>query len=237
MVQLAMGKPAFAPDGAMARQRKMSSRTGDVLTVDWLIDEVRSRVNDIVTGQKVSDKEMSREEAGVIGEQVAVGAIKYSVLKVGTGVTAAFDIEKSVSLTGDSGPYLQYTYARTQSLLRKAGKNESRIMNQESRVKNEMQRVGKENKDAVMRSEELELLRLLVRFEDVVRGAAERYSPNVVANYLFEVAQVFNLFYQRLPILKEDEGVRGFRLGLTVAVGKVMRLGLDLLGIRAPERM
>jgi arginyl-tRNA synthetase len=225
--------------------RKMSSRTGDVLTVDWLIDEVRSRVNDIVTGQKVSDKEMSVEEAGVIGEQVTIGAIKYSVLKVGTGVTAAFDIEKSVSLTGNSGPYLQYTYARTQSVLRRAGKNELRIMNQESRIKNDgMRKMGEENKDAVMRSEELELLRLLVRFEDVVRGAAERYSPNVVANYLFEVAQVFNLFYQKLPILKpsssegkEDEGVRGFRLGLTAAVGNVMRLGLDLLGIKAPDRM
>ena len=76
-----------------------------------------------------------------------------------------------------------------------------------------------------------------MRFEDVVREAAERYSPNVVANYLFELAQVFNLFYQKLPILKEEGGVRGFRLGLTVAVGKVMQLGLDLLGIKAPERM
>ena len=95
--------------------RKMSSRTGDVLTVDWLIDEVRSRVDNIVLEQRLSS-----EEVGFVGEQVTIGAIKYSVLKVGTGADVAFDIEKSVSLEGNSGPYLQYVYARIQSLLRKA---------------------------------------------------------------------------------------------------------------------
>ena len=82
----------------------------------------------------------------------------------------------------------------------------------------------------------MDLLRLLMRFEDVVRESAERYSPNVVANYLFELAKAFNLFYQKLPILKEGEA-RDFRLALAYGVGKVMRLGLDLLGIKAPERM
>ena len=205
--------------------RKMSSRTGDVLTVDWLIDEVKSRVGRFITEQNVS-----REEAALIGEQITIGAIKYSVLKVGTGVTAAFDIEKSVSLTGKSGPYLQYTYARTQSVLRKAAVSE---------VSGLLRHVHLHERGLAMTMdrEELDLLRMLVRFEDVVRGAAERYSPNVIANYLFELAQAFNLFYQKLPILKEGTEVREFRLGLTVAVGKVMRLGLDLLGIKAPERM
>ncbi len=205
--------------------RKMSSRTGEVLTVDWLIDEVRSRVNNLITEQKISAEDVDK-----VAEQIAIGAIKYSVLRVATSQNVAFDIEKSVSLTGNSGPYLQYTFARTQSVLRK-----SQISNFKSQILSQISNPE---------GEELMLLRLLVRFEGVVREAAEKYAPNIICNYLFSLAQAFNLFYQKLPILtpiksglKETGEIRDLRLALTAGTGKVMRSGLELLGIIAPERM
>ena len=215
--------------------RKMSSRTGDILTVDWLIDEVRSRVNDLITEQKISAEEVDR-----VTEQIAIGAIKYSVLRVATSQNVAFDIEKSVSLTGNSGPYLQYTYARTQSVLRK-----SKVKSQKSKVSHKGTRFNEPSQvksqklqnDYQLREEEVALLRLLVRFEGVVREAAEKYAPNIICNYLYILAQAFNLFYQKLPILKETGAVRDLRLALTAGSGKVLRSGLELLGIKAPERM
>ncbi|MBU3979647.1 arginine--tRNA ligase, partial [Patescibacteria group bacterium] len=135
-------------------------------------------------------------------------------------------IEKSVSLTGNSGPYLQYTYARTQSVLRKS-KVKSPTFAKAS--------AGRQN--SKLEHEELMLLRILVRFEGVVREAAEKYAPNIICNYLFSLAQAFNLFYQKLPILKETGAVRDLRLALTAGTGKVIRIGLQLLGIEAPERM
>lgn len=211
--------------------RKMSSRTGDVLTVDWLIDEVRSRVNNLITEQKIL-----AEEADKVAEQIAIGAIKYSVLRVATSQNVAFDIEKSVSLEGNSGPYLQYTYARTQSVIRR-----SKIKNQRSKIQLKTQNL---KNDYRLQNEELVLLRLLVKFEGVVREAAEKYAPNIICNYLFVLAQAFNLFYQKLPILtpigsglKETGEVRDLRLALTAGTGKVIRSGLELLGIKAPERM
>jgi arginyl-tRNA synthetase len=199
--------------------RKMSSRTGDILTVDWLIDEVKNRVKGIITEQKIST-----EEADMIVEKITIGAIKYSVLRVGTEADVAFDIEKSVSLEGNSGPYLQYTYARTQSVLRKAEFSKHPLIKGRLNVED-------------LKPEELELLRQLVRFENVVGEAAERYAPNIVSNYLFVLAQAFNLFYQKLPILKETGAARDLRLVLTIGTGKVIRSGLELLGIQTPERM
>ncbi len=202
--------------------RKMSSRTGDILTVDWLIDEVRSRVNNLITEQKISTEEIDK-----VVEQIAIGAIKYSVLRVATSQNVAFDIEKSVSLEGNSGPYLQYTYARTQSVLRKSEiQNPKFETNSKFKIQN-----------SKLEQEELKLLRILVKFEGVVREAAEKYAPNIICNYLFSLAQAFNLFYQKLPILKETGEIRDLRLALTAGTGKVMHMGLELLGIMAPERM
>jgi arginyl-tRNA synthetase len=216
--------------------RKMSSRTGDILTVDWLIDEVRSRVNNLITEQKIS-----AEEADKVAEQIAIGAIKYSVLRVATSQNVAFDIEKSVSLEGNSGPYLQYTFARTQSVLRKSAVIARSETTKQSSLSLErsrgLPRPALAGLAMTLSIEESDLLRLLGRFEGTVREAAEKYSPNIICNYLFSLAQAFNLFYQKLPILKETGEVRDLRLALTAGTGKVIKLGLQLLGIEAPERM
>lgn len=196
--------------------RKMSSRTGDVLTVDWLIDQVKKRAEELMSEDKLEPADREK-----VLEQIAIGAIKYSVLQVGTTQNVTFDIKKSVSLDGNSGPYLQYTFARTQSVLLKAG----------ATVNNSQLTTNK------FEPEERELLRLLAKFDEVVIDAAERLAPNILATYLFELAQSFNLFYQKHQILKAEGESRDFRLFLTAKTGETIKKGLNLLGIESPEKM
>lgn len=195
---------------------KMSSRLGNVFTAEQLLKEAKAEIQAIL-----EKSDYSSEEREKIVERVAVAAIKYSFLKVAIHQEIAFDLQESISFDGNSGPYLQYTYARTQSVLRKAGISNFQFPNSNFKLE----------------KEELELLRVLVRFEDAVRSAAERYAPNILCNYLFGLAQVFNLFYQKLPILKAEGEVKDLRLALTEATGKVIERGLYLLGIEAPGRM
>jgi len=220
--------------------RKMSSRTGDVLTVDWLLDQVKERVEKFIAEGRVNrhpggDSIATLQNDSELIEQIVVGAVKYSVLKVGTGQNVSFDIEKSVSLEGNSGPYIQYTYARTQSLLRKSQISHS-LRSVRANFKSQIN-LKFQISNFQLGEEDLKLLRLLVHFEDVVNAAAEKYSPSLVADYLFELCQAFNLFYQKAQILKEKEDLRNFRLMLTARIGEIIKSGLDLLGIKAPERM
>lgn len=187
---------------------KMSSRTGNVILGEWLLNEAKKK---ILASYKISDE---------VAEQVAVGAVKYSFLKVNLNQEIAFDLDESISLDGNSGPYLQYVYARTQSVLKKG----------ESRGN------GKELPQA-LQPEERNLLLLLSRFDEVVEEAAVRFAPNILCTYLFTLAQAFNSFYQTCPILKEKDDIKDFRLSLTSSTGEVIKRGLNLLGIQAPQQM
>lgn len=189
---------------------KMSSRTGEVITGEWLLDEVKGRI-------LKAFPEMNQGTA----EVVAVGAVKYALLRSNIGKDIIFSFEESISLEGNSGPYLQYTYARTQSVLAKV-----------TSVKN--QPIGKK---LILEKEETQLLRMICRFTEIIEDAIEELAPNLLCSYLFNLAQKFNLFYQKHPILKAEGGKREFRLGLTQAVGQVIKNGLFLLGINAPEKM
>jgi len=193
--------------------RKMSSRTGDIVTVDTVIDQVKEQVLRMMKASRIITSESEK-----VAEKITIGAIKYSVLKVNTAQDAAFDIEQSISLEGNSGPYIQYTYARTQSVLEKANVENPTFP-----------------KKCGEASQELTLLRILTYFEETVVEAGMGYAPNVLCNYLFELCQAFNMFYQTCPILESFE--REFRLALTATVGKVLKKGLYLLGIEAPQRM
>lgn len=200
--------------------RKMSSRTGDILRVDHLIDEVKKRIEAMVEEGRIEG-----ENKDEVVEMVAVGAIKYSVLKVGTGQNVAFDIEKSVSLEGDSGPYLQYTYARTQSVLVKA----------KSAKRKAQSDLALDIGNLELEIEESDLLRFIYRFSDTVEEAGRNYSPNILADYLFDLSKLYNNFYQKHKIIGSEK--EAFRLALTKASGDALRGGLDLLGIKAPPRM
>lgn len=192
---------------------KMSSRSGNVITVAGLIDEAKAKVKKLVSDEV--------EDRDGVSEMVGMAAVRYAFLRSGVGKDITFDFDESVSFDGNSGPYLQYTYARTRSVLRKAGM---------SNDKYPMTNIQLE-------SEERELLRLLARFPEIVQDAAERLAPNLLCTYLFELAQQFNLFYQKCPILKAKEEVKTFRLHVTKATGVTLKKGLSLLGIQSPEMM
>ncbi len=174
---------------------KMSSRTGDVITAEELIEDVKKKVKD--------------------NEQVAIGAIKYMILRQAIGNDIVFDIEKSVSTEGDSGVYLQYAYARTNSLLEKANKK------------------GDAN---APREKTHEIERLLYRFPEVVERAGKEYAPHYVTIYLTELAGSFNNFYAHEQVI-DDSQESPYRLAIVEAFNIVMKNGLSVLGIPAPERM
>jgi arginyl-tRNA synthetase len=196
------------PDG------KMSSRTGNVVTIEWLTDQVRDKVAEIMKDHK----ELTGWEKQNVIDIVSIGAIKFSMLKYSPQTDITFDIEKSVSLEGDSGPYVQYTYARAKSVLRSAQYD---------------YQPGAEARD--LEPEERELLRKIEHFQSVVEEASSNLSPNTVATFLIELARSFNLFYQKHPIIKHDRSE--LRLALTCATAVILKQGLNLLGIEAPERM
>lgn len=198
---------------------KMSSRSGMVLTGEGLLDEVKVSIYDLLDKNKSKYDKVQRDE---IAEKAAVAAVKYSLLRVSLPSDVAFDLKTSVSFDGDSGPYLLYTYARCQSVLRKA---------EDSGVKNDLSA-------ELMHSfnpEEKHIARLIGYFPDIAAGAASDYAPNVICTYLFDLAQAFNGFYQKHSILDGDS--KEFRLRLTTATAQILKNGLHLLGISTVERM
>lgn len=204
---------------------KMSSRTGDVVTGESLIKELKKR---IIQKLESNEANYSAEEIESISHRGAVAAIKYSFLKVALPADLIFDIDKSVSFEGDSGPYLLYTYARAKSVLRK------------SALQGQPLQIGVGN----INSEEMNLLRAIGRFEEVVWEASKNLAPSLICTYLYDLATKFNLFYQKHSILgKSDQKEiisdekKGFRLGLTEATALILKRGLNLLGIETVERM
>ena len=194
---------------------KMSSRTGDVITGEALISEAESRA-----GEKIKDREFNEEEKKTVAETVAIGAIKYSILKQSPGKDIIFDLEQALSFEGDSGPYLQYAYVRTMSVLEKAkGRAEEEVSAQSAPTR-----------------EISDLEKLLIRFADIVERAGKEYAPQHITTYLIAVAGAFNSFYANTPIL--DAGAdTPYRIALTKATSIVLKNGLTILGIRTPLKM
>ncbi len=187
---------------------KMSSRTGDVVRALDLIDDVK----------KIVQKKMQDADEVSI-QQVAIGAIKYSILKSGTSKDIKFDFDTSLSFEGDSGPYLQYTYARCKSVLAKA--HPSR---------------GKAKVQIPQDWETTNIEKLLYRFPEVVERAALEYEPHYIANYLNDLASTYNSWYAQGKIL-DGSDAEHYKLALTEAAAHTIKNGLYLLGIETPEKM
>jgi len=190
---------------------KMSSRTGLVITSESLIGEVKTKVLDKMKDADIADKEG-------VAEQIAVGAIKYSILKQSAGKDIVFDFDKSISFEGDSGPYLQYAYARASSVLEKARR----------------QNIKSDTKKVIAETTELE--KLLYRFPEVIERANNEFEPHYITTYLTELAGVFNSFYSREKIV-EESGSSPYKIALTEVFKITIKNGLWLLGIKAPENM
>jgi len=206
---------------------KMSSRTGRVLTGEWLIDEVKKNIKEMLAQNK---SKYSKAEQEKIAETAAIAAIKYSLLKVGLPQNISFDIEKSVNFQGDSGPYLQYTYARCRSVLQKD--IQTRYNNNIDYSLYKFDPVKLNQKTSTMLSEERHILRRLVYFPEIVAEAANRLEPNLICTYLYILASEYNLLYAKAEILGH-----ALRISETAATARTLKHGLYLLGIRTLERM
>ena len=203
------------------RHGKMSSRSGEVVRAEDLLNEVKERVLGIMESaeSKIRVAPEKREETA---EAVAVGALKYSLLRIGLGSDITFDFEKSLSLEGDSGPYLQYTHARLKSILRKYGGEIKKL------------EIEKLELDAV----EHRLLVTMLRLPEAICDALKDYAPSALANYLYNLAKLANEFYHSHPVIQEpDEAKRNLRIALVTGVALTLSKGLNLLGIDAPEEM
>ncbi|MEK7544264.1 MAG: arginine--tRNA ligase [Patescibacteria group bacterium] len=246
------------------KQGKMSSRSGNVVLGEWLLDEAKKSIYTILdtsdekdntsessprtrgsSVQKMEDR-YSPSQKAEIAEKAAVAAVKYAFLRVGTLSEIAFDLETSVSFDGDSGPYLQYTYARCRSVLRKAEKlsaiSYQLSASQNGKNINPLPGCQLSAVSCQLNSEERAVARLLTFFPDVVADAAEHLSPSTLCTFLFKLAATFNAFYAKHSILgSSDSGERSdqasFRLSLTAATAQVLSRGLYLLGIETLEQM
>lgn len=194
---------------------KMSSRSGNVTTALSLIDEVKERIKD-----KVKDRGWDYKTEAEIVKQVSLGAIKFSILKQAAGKDIAFDLDRSLSFDGDSGPYLQYSYARARSVLTKA---------KQLNIKSE---VLSGNKPREITGVE----KIIYRFPEVVNKSAEEKSPHHLVGYLLELASAFNSFYANTKIINHPEN-QTYYLALTESFTQIMKQGLYLLAIETPEKM
>jgi len=190
------------------KDERMSTRKGNTI---WLEDVLKEAEKRALSLGSEKDTEIARK--------VAIGAIKWNDLKRSSNLDIVFDWDEILNMQGDSGPYIQYAYARTQSVLRK-----TQNTNFQFPISNFQ-----------LESEELSLLRTICKFSEIVEQAGEKFAPNILCNYLFDLAQKFNLFYQKYKIIGSKE--QDSRLSLTKAVGSVIKNGLNLLGISAPEKM
>ncbi|TGN27966.1 arginine--tRNA ligase [Empedobacter tilapiae] len=198
---------------------KMKSREGTVVDADDLMQEVYNTAKEISEELGKLDG-MSDDEKAELYETIAMGALKYYILKVDPKKRILFDPKESVDFNGNTGPFIQYTFARIQSLLRKESPKEFDANALE------------------LNAAEKEIIRALYDFEDTIEKAATEMSPALIANYVYELVKLFNSFYQNNPILKnEDENVKNFRLYLSQWVANTIQNSLRLLGIGVPERM
>lgn len=198
---------------------KMKSREGTVVDADELMDEM------IATARKMSEgrlKGVPEEEMDDVYRIIGLGALKYFILKVDPRKNMLFNPQESIDFNGNTGPFVQYTYARIRSVLRKSDEADAAtdITAYEPNEK------------------EIEIIQRIADFPSVVSEAGRTYSPALIANYVFELAKGYNQFYHDYSILKEENGVaRAFRLHLSRIVADIIRRGFSLLGVEVPERM
>jgi len=199
---------------------KMKSREGTVVDADDLMEDMK------LTAKKISDEhgkidEYAEEDKEKLYHTIGLGALKYFILKVDPKKRIVFDPKESVDFQGNTGPFIQYTYARIQSILRQYHVDAT-----------------KKVKNYSIQEKEKELIKILDQFPEVIQQSADQYSPALVANYTYDLVKAFNSFYQNLSILGADtEEQKLFRVKLSASTANVIKTAFNLLGIQVPERM
>jgi arginyl-tRNA synthetase len=201
-------KTAHLPFGFVdLKEGKMSSRSGNIVSAFWLLDETKKRI-----------REGFKEVSEAVLEDLSTGSVKWSMLRFSRESNIKFSIEESIDLAGNSGPYMQYTYARISSILDKSGK-----ANFEAKAVK------------TFTPELLALGRIVCQFDSNIKTAADNFSPNILTDYLFTLAQNFNAFYEKEKIIGSPEEEE--KLIVCLAVKNVIGQGLKLLGINTPEKI
>jgi arginyl-tRNA synthetase len=198
------------PDGAM------SSRKGNIIPLQSLVENMVKMIKEQYLGRYKD--EWSAEEIEKTAQTVAKGAIKYGMTRIDPGKKIVFDMQEWLKLDGESGPYIQYAYARINSMVNKLGKPTSDEL-------------------IIEAGQEKDLVAELMKFHHVVQQATEQYKPSVLTAYLYDLSRAFNSFYAECPVGSAPEPVRSSRLKLSRATANILQQGLSLLGIEAPERM
>jgi arginyl-tRNA synthetase len=196
--------------------KKMSTREGGVVDLIDIIEQGVQKAKEII---KKKNKDLRGGKLEKTARQIAVGAIKYNDLSQNRLTDIIFDWDKMLSLESGSSPYLQYTYVRIKSILKKAknrSANACRQLNLEA---------------------EIRLAKQLLKYPETVSSAAEEYKPNLLANYLEKLATLFHAFYEQAPVLKTEKETRQSRIALIKATAQIMQSGLNLLGIETPDKM
>ena len=199
---------------------KMKSREGTVVDADDLIDEMAATAGEI--SEELGKLEgYSENEKQALYKTIGLGALKYFILKVDPKKRILFDPKESIDFQGNTGPFIQYTYARIQSIIRKADFDFSIVLS-----------------DVVLHEKEKELIKQLEQFPEVIQNAAETHSPALIANYTYDLVKEFNSFYQNVSILGADNmEEKIFRVQLSNKVALTIKNAFKLLGIDVPERM
>ena len=205
------------PDG------KMKSREGTVVDADDLMDEMTATARTIAEEQGKA-KDMTAEEANEVARRVGLGSLKYFILKVDPRKNMTFNPKESIDFNGNTGSFIQYTYARIRSLIRKS---------EDAGITLPSSFAG-----LTISTKEQELIAKIAEYAEAVTEAARTYSPAVIANYVYDLVKEYNQFYHDFSILKEEnEELRAFRLALSEVVARTIASGFALLGIEMPERM
>ncbi len=203
---------------------KMKSREGTVVDADDLVDEM------IKTAREMSQElgkldEFDELQTNEIVKMIGLAALKYFILKVDPKKGMTFDPQESIDFNGNTGPFIQYTYARIRSIFRKAGETGIKLS-------------PLNNNQALSNNKEGSLIKTLYKFPVILSDAGKNLSPALIANYVYDLSKEYNQFYHECPILKEENSeIRNLRLHLSEETGKIIKLSMNLLGINVPERM
>ncbi len=202
---------------------KMKSREGTVVDADDLMDEMIEVAKKM--GNELGKAEgLTENESEILFRQIGLAALKYFILKVDPKKNMMFNPEESIDFNGNTGPFIQYTYARIQSVLRKAKENDLTDIGYPS--------------DTSINNKEKDILKLIYEYPKIIKEAGDTYSPALIANFVYELAKEYNQFYHDYPILKEEFGnVRSLRIAISEKTGNIIKSAMHLLGIEVPERM
>ena len=194
---------------------KMSTRRGEVVLLeDFMEDAYQKALKEI--GKRYP--KLSKNEKISRAKKIAVAAVRYAIVKVSPEKNVIFNLEQALRFEGDTGPYLQYTYARANSILKKA-------------------KIKAFNSKYLKEKTEIELLRYLTKYPEILNRCLEDLKPHYLANYIYNLCEIFNKFYQTIPVLKAEKGLKEARLKLVYSVKTILRTGLTNLGIEVLEKM